>query len=76
MQTTTTVGLDIREVSFLGSCVDADGNVVACQPGAVHTWPSTSVRCAAAIFPEPEVDRTRRAPERDDPLAAKPGLTD
>jgi len=23
-------------------------------------WPSTSVRCAAAIFPESEVDRTRR----------------
>ena len=23
-------------------------------------WPSTSVRCAAAILPESEVDRTRR----------------
>ena len=26
----------------------------------VSSWPSTSVRCVAAIFPESEVDRTRR----------------
>jgi len=25
------------------------------------SWPSTSVRCAAAIFPESDVDRTRRS---------------
>ena len=30
---------------------------VCCLP---VMWPSTSVRCAAAIFPESEVDRTRR----------------
>src|SRR5215472_15120968 len=28
------------------------------QPHEVSCWPSTSVRCAAAIFPEPKVDWT------------------
>jgi hypothetical protein len=30
------------------------------SPPQGHGRPSTSVRCAAAIFPESEVDRTRR----------------
>jgi hypothetical protein len=38
----------------------------------VGSWASTSVRCAAAIFPESEVDRTRRG-HRENALMALNG---
>jgi hypothetical protein len=42
----------------------------ACQPGAVHTGPFTSFRCAAAIRPESEMKptcRERRSTDAVDP---------
>jgi hypothetical protein len=46
------------------------GFISLCRPSErcanVRCWPSTSLRCAAAIFPEPEVERTGRGHREND----------